>query len=117
MTNHSGRKDLLTILTILKRLEKRQEVNSKSLILLEKWQKTQGVKTAYVTTAVKLKDVEVKELAVNLGFIYGKNFTIEQRVDPTVLGGLKIKIGSQIFDSTLAGQLEKIKTSLKKITR
>ncbi len=34
--------------------------------------------------------------------------TIVQTVDPTVLGGIQIKIGSQTFDATIAGKLEKI---------
>lgn len=103
------------LITILRRLEKRQEISSKSLTRLEEWQKTKGVQTAYITSAVRLTEEEEKELAVNLGFRYGKNFVIRQKVQPGVLGGLKIKIGSLIIDSTLQEQLEKIKDNLKKL--
>ena len=38
---------------------------------------------------------------------------IETKVDPSILGGVIIKIGSQIIDSSLQGQLRRIGISLK----
>jgi F-type H+-transporting ATPase subunit delta len=101
------------IFQALNRLEKNQAVSSKSLSRLEKeWQHQEASKTAFVTSAVPLTEKERKELSTDIGFIYGANFIIRNRVSPQVIGGLKIQVGSKIIDTTIETQLEKIKQSL-----
>ncbi|PIR61362.1 MAG: hypothetical protein COU66_04250 [Candidatus Pacebacteria bacterium CG10_big_fil_rev_8_21_14_0_10_44_11] len=40
---------------------------------------------------------------------------IKEEIDPEVVGGIKIKLGTQIFDATVAGKLEKLKSLLPEI--
>jgi len=105
---------LKSLNTALKKLQKGQALNAKTLLKLEKLQKAQITKTAYVTSAVRLTDEQKREIALELGFLMGKNFEIENRVDKKVLGGMRIKIGSTVIDSTLKKQLINIKEELLK---
>lgn len=60
-----------------------------------------------LVTAVALSDNQkkmvVSELEPKLGSI-----ELKEEIDPAVMGGLKIKLGSQEFDATLAGKLQRI---------
>jgi len=98
----------------LRKLQKGQALNAQTLLKLEKLQKAQITKTAYVTTAVALTDEQKREITLELGFLMGKNFEIENRVDKKVLGGMRIKIGSTVIDSTLKKQLSEIEQELLK---
>lgn len=103
------------LLDILKKLEKVQVLNSKSLNRLEEeWHQQEASKTAFVTSAIPLTKEEKQKLAIDLGFVYGKNFIIRTRVSPEVIGGLKIQIGSTIIDATIKSQLERMRDLLTK---
>ncbi len=68
-----------------------------------------------ITTAQKLDAAQLRELST---LVESKIGTAEyvQVVDPKVLGGLKITIGDQEFDATLAGKLKKLESQLTQIT-
>jgi len=101
------------VFKVLNKLEKTQVVNSKSLGRLEKeWRHQEASKTAFITSAVALTEKEKKEFAVELGFIYGTNFIVRNRISPKVIGGLRIQVGSKIIDTTIETQLEKMRQSL-----
>ena len=42
----------------------------------------------------------------------GAKVQIEQRIDPTILGGLIVRVGSKMVDASLKTKLQKLKTSL-----
>ena len=42
----------------------------------------------------------------------GKDVTLNTRVDPTLLGGLIVKVGSRMIDSSLRTKLETLKVQL-----
>ena len=68
-----------------------------------------------ITTAQALTEkqrVIVKELITQK---IGATFTIEEIVDATVVGGVRIQLGSQEFDATISGTLEKIESLLEVI--
>ncbi|KAJ6795548.1 ATP synthase subunit O, mitochondrial [Iris pallida] len=65
-----------------------------------------------VTTVIPLPEAEEKELKETLKDILegAKNVTIEQKIDPSILGGLVIEFGQKVFDmsiKTRAMQMEK----------
>ncbi len=53
-----------------------------------------------------------KDLVKRLEKLTGKNVILKEKVDPSIIGGVKVKIGSNLFDATIKGQLDKLKTSL-----
>jgi F-type H+-transporting ATPase subunit delta len=69
---------------------------------------------ADVTTAVPLSADRAAALAASLGKALGGTVTIEQHVDPSIVGGVIAKVGSLVFDGSVTRQLELMKTELTK---
>lgn len=69
---------------------------------------------AEVTTAMPLSAERVAALSAALGEALGGTVTIEQHVDPSILGGVIAKVGSLVFDGSVTRQLELMKTELTK---
>jgi F-type H+-transporting ATPase subunit delta len=68
--------------------------------------------TALVISAVPLRDEQISALAALLSNKISKQVTIEQKVDPTVIGGLYIQVDGYFVDRTLKTRLQEIKLSL-----
>jgi F-type H+-transporting ATPase subunit delta len=67
-----------------------------------------GVITANVTTAHALSDIQREQLRARLiESGYGR-VNIEERVDPTLLGGLVVRIGARLFDSSIKSRLQRL---------
>jgi F-type H+-transporting ATPase subunit delta len=73
-----------------------------------------GVVAAEVTTAIKLTAAQAKGVKAALALALGQEPEITTRVDPTILGGLKIKVGSRLFDASLRSKLDSLKFALKR---
>lgn len=69
--------------------------------------------TAEVTTAQPLSDEQAEELKKSLTASVGKNVMLDARVDPAILGGLIVKVGSRMVDSSLRTKLTAIRMGLK----
>lgn len=74
--------------------------------------KERGEVTAEVTSASALTDVQVAALKESLKASVGKDVTLQAKVDPTLLGGLIVKVGSRMVDSSLRTKLQNLKVSL-----
>lgn len=74
---------------------------------------SRGEVVAEVTTAQTLSEQQVAQLTETLTTSVGKNVKLDARVDPAILGGLIIKIGSRMIDSSLRTKLTAIKVGLK----
>lgn len=61
---------------------------------------------AAVTSAAPLTQAQTDRLAQILERAYGRGVTLNVAIDPEVLGGLRVQIGSQVVDSTVLGRLE-----------
>ena len=71
-----------------------------------------GEITAHVVSAVALSDSQTKELKQALKASIGKDVTLDASVDPSLLGGLIVKVGSRMVDSSLRTKLQSLKTQL-----
>lgn len=74
-----------------------------------------GEASADVTTAHALSAAQEKELKEALKGVTGKDVTINVTVDPSILGGLIVKVGSRQIDSSLRTKLSTLKLSLKEV--
>ena len=72
-----------------------------------------GEVTADVVTAHPLSDSQSKALEAALKKAVGGKVSIAARVDPSILGGLVVKVGSRMVDSSLRTQLQKLKFAMK----
>jgi F-type H+-transporting ATPase subunit delta len=71
-----------------------------------------GQARATVRTAAPLTDAEKQELGRRLEGALGKRILLEERVDPTLLGGFVAQVGSYIVDGSLDGQLARMRERL-----
>ena len=67
---------------------------------------------AEVTTAVPIDASKSTALAEALGRATGRKVLVESKVDAALLGGVVARVGSVIYDGSVARQLEKMKESL-----
>ena len=74
--------------------------------------KARGEVTAEVTSAVALTDAQVTDLKQTLKASVGKDVTVAAKVDASLLGGLVVKIGSRMIDSSLKTKLSSLKMVL-----
>jgi F-type H+-transporting ATPase subunit delta len=72
-----------------------------------------GEATAEVTVAETLKDQHVDALRAALKSVTGKDIDLDVKVDPAILGGLVVKVGSRMVDSSLRTKLNAIKHAMK----
>jgi len=72
-----------------------------------------GEATAEVTVAEQLKDEHVGALRAALKAVSGKDVDLAIRIDPAVIGGLVVKLGSRMVDSSLRTKLNAIRHAMK----
>ena len=72
-----------------------------------------GQAVAEVTAAEKLSTVQLKDLAAALKARVGKDVQLVTKIDPSLLGGLTVKIGSTLIDNSLKTKLQNLKVSMK----
>jgi F-type H+-transporting ATPase subunit delta len=75
--------------------------------------KHKGEATAEITVAEQLKDDHVAALRSALKAVTGKDVDLNIKVDPAIIGGLVVKLGSRMVDSSLRTKLNSIKHAMK----
>jgi F-type H+-transporting ATPase subunit delta len=68
---------------------------------------------ADVTTAEPLADAKVSALKARLAQMTGRQVTMTTKVDPSIIGGLVARVGSTVYDASVATQLDNIKNRLR----
>ena len=76
--------------------------------------KHRGVVTAEVVSAAALSPTQLKGVQAALAEALGKTPEVSTRVDPSLLGGLKVRVGSRLFDASLRSKLDSLKFALKR---
>jgi F-type H+-transporting ATPase subunit delta len=75
--------------------------------------KFKGEATADVTVAEALSDRNLDSLKTALKSVTGKDVALNVKVDPSIIGGLVVKLGSRMVDSSLRTKLNSIKHAMK----
>src|SRR3979409_570686 len=75
--------------------------------------KFKGEATADVTVAETLSDRNLDALKTALKSVTGKDVALNVKVDPSIIGGLVVKLGSRMVDSSLRTKLNSIKHAMK----
>ena len=68
-----------------------------------------GYEVAHVVTAGVMSDSQRSTLAEKLGRIYGHKMSIHGEVDPSILGGMVVRVGDERIDGSTAGKLDKLR--------
>ncbi|MGA8611475.1 MAG: F0F1 ATP synthase subunit delta [Xanthobacteraceae bacterium] len=72
-----------------------------------------GEATAEVTVAERLKDEHVAALRSALKAVSGKDVDLDIRIDPAIIGGLVVKLGSRMVDTSLRTRLNAIRHAMR----
>ena len=71
-----------------------------------------GQSQAVVTSAIELTEDQTSRLRAALSKMYGKPVQTNVVIDPEVVGGIKVKIGDDVIDGTIARRLEEARAHL-----
>lgn len=74
-----------------------------------------GEVTAEVTSAVKLNEGQTKALEDALRSALGAKVSVQLNIEPEILGGLVVRVGSRMFDSSLRTKLTRMQLAMKGI--
>jgi F-type H+-transporting ATPase subunit delta len=72
-----------------------------------------GIITAHVASAHPLNDVQRQQLRARLIEAGYGSVNIEERVEPDLLGGLVVKIGARLYDTSLKSRLQRLQYAMK----
>ncbi|SFA38814.1 ATP synthase F1 subcomplex delta subunit [Paracoccus halophilus] len=76
---------------------------------------TRGEITADVVSAAALSDQQKTRLADTLARKSGKKIKLNARVDETLIGGMIVKLGSQMIDSSIRSKLASLQNAMKEV--
>lgn len=71
--------------------------------------------TADIISAVQLTDEQADELKATLKAKTGRDISLNQQVDPSLLGGLIVKVGSRMVDDSIRTKLNNLKIAMKEV--
>ena len=74
-----------------------------------------GVARAVVTSAAPLTDSHVAALKDALRETAGRQVDLSVKVDPAIIGGLIVQMGSRMVDGSLRTKLNSIRTAMKEV--
>jgi F-type H+-transporting ATPase subunit delta len=72
-----------------------------------------GETTAEVVSARPLDDEQIAALKAQLGARVGRTIRIDASVDPSILGGIVVRLGSQMIDASIRTKLNTLATAMK----
>lgn len=73
----------------------------------------EGTLDAEITAAFPLNDAQVKTLVSQLQTKFGKKVEATVKVDPEIIGGIKIIVGDTVIDASVRGRLQELAYTLK----
>ena len=68
-------------------------------------------RTATIESAVELAPAEQASVRANLDRVYGAGLTVNFSAKPELIGGMRVRVGSDVFDGSVRGRLERLKES------
>jgi F-type H+-transporting ATPase subunit delta len=82
---------------------------------LSKLAARRGEVTAQVTAARPLSDAQLGALSEQLHRTIGSKVTVDVRVDPGLIGGLVVKLGSRMVDGSIKSKLQRLQLAMKSV--
>jgi F-type H+-transporting ATPase subunit delta len=107
-----------SFLNLLKLLADRQRIGVLDSVLerfLVLYRELRGIALAHVSSATALSDSQRSALVGKIKAIAGTdNVDVDVRVDPSLIGGFVVSLGSRVIDASLAGQVRRLGLALAK---
>jgi F-type H+-transporting ATPase subunit delta len=110
----SGKVGEIALHTLLLLVRKRRETLLPELVTeygkIE--QASRGVEPLTITSARAIAGDELKPLVERLERTYGKKFEANVKLDPSLIGGVRIAMGDRVIDGSVSGRLEELTRTL-----
>jgi F-type H+-transporting ATPase subunit delta len=74
-----------------------------------------GEVSAQVTVAEPLSAARLAEVKAALAEVTGKDVVVDVKVDPSIIGGLVVNLGSRMIDTSLRTKLHALKNAMKEV--
>ncbi|CAK6700478.1 ATP synthase F1 subunit delta [Synechococcus sp. BA-124 BA4] len=107
-----------TFLTLLKVLADRQRIAILDAVLdrfLELYREQRGIALARITSASPLSEQQQQALHTKVLAVAGTDkVEFDLHIDPSLIGGFVVSVGSQVIDASLAGQVRRLGLALAK---
>jgi len=68
-----------------------------------------GTQVALVTSAIPLTDTLKEKILEKVKSIVGKKVTIENIIDPSIIGGFILRVGDKQFDASISGEMNDLR--------
>ncbi len=104
-----GPRNLVLLLVRRNRIELLPRVAAE---LRRLWEQRQGIVHAVVTSAAPLSDAETEAVRARLAALTGDQVEVELQVDPSLLGGVLVRMGDRLIDGSVRGRLERLRARL-----
>lgn len=106
-------------LNLLKLLADRQRIGFLDAVLervLELYREQNNIALATVTSAAALSDEQKQTLIDKVKAVAGTDkVEIDTQIDPSLIGGFVLKVGSRVIDASLSGQVRRLGLALAKV--
>ncbi|MDY0404567.1 F0F1 ATP synthase subunit delta [Virgibacillus sp. 179-BFC.A HS] len=107
-------KDVIHTLKLLVERHRSDLIAAVAESFINKVDELKGSAKAKVYSVRKLSDEELKELETTIAGRFHKNtIQFENIVDPSILGGIKIRLGNTILDGTISSKLRRIERNMR----
>ena len=100
------------LITLLASRDRLGMLEALALAYGEELDAAQGVVTATAVSAVPLAERQRETLVAALGEVAGRQVALTSQVDPTVLGGVLVRMGGHKYDGTVRAQLDALRQRL-----
>ena len=109
-----------SFLNLLKLLADRQRIGFLDSVLermLELYREQRNIALATVTSASSLNEAQQADLLQKIQAVAGTdNLELNLKVDPDLIGGFVVNVGSKVIDASLAGQVRRLGLALAKVS-
>jgi F-type H+-transporting ATPase subunit delta len=103
-------RDFVGVVAVNRRLRALRNIVSAFAALVAE---RRGIITAHVASAHPLNDVQRQQLRARLIEAGFGNVNIDERVEPDLLGGLIVRIGARLYDTSLKSRLQRLQYAMK----
>jgi F-type H+-transporting ATPase subunit delta len=105
-------RELRNLIAVLINNDRIGEVHEVATAWRAEMQERLGIRQAEIVTARELSAQEREELVAGVGKLAGSRIEPTFKLDPAILGGTVVRIGSTVYDGSVRGRLQRLKEAL-----
>ena len=105
-------RELRNLIAVLINNDRIGEIHEVAAAWRAEMQERLGIRHAEIVTARQLSEGERAELVAGVGKLAGARIDPTFKLDPAIIGGTVVRIGSTVWDGSVRGRLERLKEAL-----